>query len=130
MLHRTLIPSAPVRDQAATLCAALAGPAGAGMFQRPLYSDSDQASHYLSTGLIAPEFADALPLTSVDEEGTVTTRPADYDALIAMADAVGITITQQELEAILSQCDVSDQPWQVAVARLGLSVDPVYEDVT
>lgn len=98
------------------------------MFQRPLYSDSEQASHYLSTGGIAPEFADALPLTSVDEEGTVTTRPADYDALIAMAGAVGITVTQPELEAILSQCDVSDQPWQLAVGRLGLSVNPVYEE--
>lgn len=126
MIHRTLIPSAAVRDQAASLCAALAGEAGANMFQRPLYS-GEGPSHYLSTGGISPEFADALPLTSTDEEGKITTRPADYDALIAMADAVGITVTQPELEAILSQCDVSDQPWQVAVARMGLSVHPQYE---
>lgn len=128
MKHRTLIPSATVRDQAATLCAALAGPAGEGMFQRPLYS-GEQPSHYLSAGMIAAHFADALPLTSADEEGNLTTRPADYAALLAMADAAGVTITQSELEAILSQCDVSDQLWQVAVARLGLSVNPVYEDV-
>jgi len=128
MKHRTLILPATVRDQAATLCAALAGPAGEGMFQRPLYS-SDTPSHYLSTGPIAPEYSDALPLTSADEEGNLTTRPADYAALLAMAASAGVTVTQPELEAILSQCDVSDQPWQVAVARLGLSVNPVYEDV-
>lgn len=127
MIHRTLIPAASVRDQAATLCAALAGEAGAGMFQRPLYT-SDIPSHYLSTGMIAAHFAGALPLTSADEEGQLTTRPADYDALLAMAASAGITITQPELEALLSQCDISDQQWQVAVARLGLSVDPVNED--
>ena len=129
MKHRTLIPSASVRDQAAQLCAALAGPAGAGMFQRPLYSDSDNPTHYLSAGLIAQVFADALPLTSTDEEGQLTTRPADYPALLAMAQAVGVEVTQAELESILSQCDVSDQDWRTALARLGLSAEPVYAEI-
>lgn len=125
----TLICPAPLRDQCATLCAALAGPAGAGMFVQPLYTDSDTPSHYYSSGWIAEAFRDALPRTTIDEEGEPVTRPADLAALVAMAAQAGITITEAELGALLDQCDVSDQPWRVAVARLGLSVNPVYEEV-
>lgn len=124
----TLIVPAALRDTCAQLCAALAGPAGDGMFVQPLYSDSAEPSHYFSSGWIDTPFRDALPRTHTNEEGELVTRPADYEALMTMAQSAGIEVTQQELEGILSQCDVSGQGWREAAARLGLSVNPVYEE--
>lgn len=125
----TLICPAPLRDQCATLCAALAGPAGAGMFVQPLYADSAEPSHYYSSGWIAEAFRDALPRTTINEEGEPVTRPADLPELVAMAASAGIETTEAALGALLQQCDVSDQPWRAAAARLGLSSKPIYPEV-
>lgn len=146
MIARTLITPAHLRDQVSNLCWALAGEAGHGMFLRGLYQPvpyvappedpeedwtpppKPEPSHYMSTGGIAQEFADALPLTSTGEDGNFITRPADIDTLMAMAEAAGVSVTREALESILSQCDVSDQPWQAAIERLGLSVTPRYSE--
>ena len=61
--HRTLIVSADHAALARNLCAALAGPAGKGMFSTALSASGlYPATHYISAGLIAEPFAAILPL--------------------------------------------------------------------
>ena len=77
--HRTIIVPAAFQQLAQGLCAAAAeGDAGKGMLTTPLSeTGTEPASHYISSGPIAAEFGDLLPLTTFDEEGQPTTRPGD-----------------------------------------------------
>lgn len=118
----TLIVPAHLRDTAAALCEQIAGPAGAGMFITPLYSNQAEPSHYISTGWIADEFSDTLPRTVVTDEGE-NTRPTDLGALADMADASGVPFEQEQVEALLGQCYITTDPWRSAVERLGLSLE-------
>lgn len=118
----TLIVPAHLRDTAAALCEQIAGPAGAGMFITPLYSDSAEPSHYISTGWIADEFSDALHCTVATEDGEET-RPADLGALQVMADVAGVPFDAEQVEALLGQCYITTDPWRDAVERLGLSLE-------
>lgn len=122
----TLIVPAHLRDTAAALCEQIAGPAGAGMFITPLYSESSEPSHYISTGWIADEFRDALPCTVVTDEGEEM-RPTDLGALADMADAAGVPFEQEQVEALLGQCYITTDPWRVAVERLGLSMEAQHD---
>ena len=107
----TLIAPAHLRDTAATLCEAIAGPAGGGMFITPLYTDTSEPSHYISSGWVASEFAEAL-------------LSADHDTLSAMATAAGLEYDA----ALLAACDIGTEGWRTAIARLGLSREPAHED--
>lgn len=120
MMITTLIAHKQVRDRAAELCAAIAGPSGSGMFVIPAYTGPN-ITHYASSGKIQPQFADALPRGE---------RPADYDTLITMAAAAGIETDQVELEAIFDQCDVSGEDWQTAFDRLGITKEPTDESTS
>ncbi len=104
--HRTIIVPAPVVEPARMACEALAGPGGSGMFTVPLSADGLlPATHWISSGLIEEEFAALL---------------ASPDALTAVATSAGLDPAL--LVAIVAASDISEDPADVALARLGLQL--------
>ena len=123
MIHRTFIVPAAVVDMARAMCVGLAGPAGDGMFTTGLSSTGNApATHYVSSGPISDDMAALLPCTTVDAEGVATTAPGQPDAVPALAAEVGITATEQQITALYSSIDVSDQEPFQAMTRLGLEI--------
>ena len=80
---------------------------------------TEPASHFISSGPIANEFGDLLPLTSFDEEGAPTTRPGDVATVEAIADQAGITLPAGTIAALFAAIDVTEQEPFTAMARLG-----------
>lgn len=121
---RTIIVPAPFQALAQGLCAAVAeGDAGAGMFATGLSADGSlPATHYISSGPIAAEFGDMLPLTTFDEEGQSTTRPGNVAVVEAIADQAGITLPAGTIAALFAAIDVTEQEPFTAMARLGLQL--------
>lgn len=104
--HRTIIVPAAYVVPARTACEALAGAGGSGMYQTPLSPTGElPATHWISSGLIEQGFADML---------------ANADALAAVATRAGLD--PAPLVAIISASDISDEPAEVALARLGLQL--------
>lgn len=105
-IHRCLIIEAPQQALAQSLCEALAGPPGVGMFTTGLSATGQlPATHYISAGMIEDSFAGTL---------------ANAETLHAVCEMKGVAVTLAECEALLAGADVSeDQPF-VAMARLGL----------
>lgn len=125
--HRTLIVPANQVELARSLCAALAGPAGEGMFNTPLSATGlYPATHYISAGLIEEQFAAILPLTVVTygEDGTssVETRPGNVALTVQLAVDAELPITEAEVSALLAAVDVSEQSAEDALVRLGLKI--------
>lgn len=125
--HRTLIVPVDQVELARSLCAALAGPAGEGMFTTQLSPTGEvPPTHYISAGMIEEPFADLLPLTSVsyaeDDTPSIETRPGDIDLTVQLAADAGLPITEAEVSALLAAVDVSDQVAEDALARLGLKI--------
>ena len=104
--HRTIIVHDAVVIPARMACEALAGAGGSGMHQTPLSPTGEQpATHYISSGLIEQSFADLL---------------ANPDALTAVATQAGID--PGPLVAIVSTADITDEPAEEALNRLGLKL--------
>ena len=98
------------------------------MFTTGLSPDgTEPASHYISSGPIANEFGDLLPLTSFDEEGAPTTRPGDVATVEAIADQAGITLPAGTIAALFAAIDVTEQEPFTAMARLGVQIVQVAE---
>jgi len=105
-VHRCIIVPASLVDDARAMAAA-ASPGGVGMFTSKLSADgSEPATFYISSGPIDPTFA------------------AWLDSPQALADATGMTVEQAE--QWFAACDVSEDDWQTACARVG--VQPVQSD--
>ena len=123
-VHRTLIVPANQVELARSLCAALAGPAGEGMFNTPLSpSGFFPATHYISAGLIEDQFANLLPLTTVvHTDGTPSTsiQPGNAALTAQLAAGAGLLITEEEISTLFAAVDVSEQPAEDALVRLGL----------
>lgn len=119
-IHRTLIVPADKQAFAQTLCEALAGEAGAGMFLMGLSATGElPASHFISAGMIEDTFAYLLPLTSFDAEGTPATAPGQPETIVTLADGA---VTLEQVNALLAAVDVTEQEAFVAMARLGLQM--------
>jgi len=104
--HRTIIVPDVVVEQARQACAALAGSGGSGMYTVPLSpTGAFPATHWASTGLIDEEFAHLL---------------GNPDALAALATNSGLD--PAPLVAIVAASDITDEPADVALARLGLQI--------
>ena len=104
--HRTIIVPDAVVIAARLACEALAGAGGSGMFTVPLSPTGElPATHWISSGLIEQEFADLL---------------ASPDALTAVASGAGID--PAPLVAIVAASDITDEPADAALARLGLQL--------
>lgn len=76
------------------------------MFATALSADgAEPATHWISSGLIEDQFA------------TMLENPA---MVYGAAEQVGIELPQGSVEALLSQCDISDEQAETTLARLGL----------
>ena len=105
-VHRTIIVPDAVVVPARMACEALAGAGGSGMYSVPLSPTGElPATHWASSGLIEQEFADLL---------------ANPEALAVVATAAGLD--QAPLVAIVAASDITDEPADVALARLGLQL--------
>ena len=120
--HRVIVVPAAFQQLAQGLCEAAAeGDAGKGMFTTGLSATGETpATHYISSGYIERQFADLLPLTTLDEEGNASTRPGNVGFVEAVAAQAGISLPAGTVAALLSAIDVSEQEPFTAMARLGL----------
>lgn len=131
--HRTMIVPAAFVPLARAL-AATSGPSGSGvgMWVTELSPDSGRPpTHYISAGLIWPEFAELLPIHDAEmwdaltaEEKADSQRPTDSqghpEQVVAMAAEKGAIVPLAHVHALFSACRVYTCPWQQAVAHLGL----------
>ena len=114
--HRTLIIPIDLAEPARAACTALTGSASEGLFTTPLYPEgSTEATHAISSGYIAGEFADLLPCGD---------QPGNIEALLDLLEGVEFSITPEELAGMLAQIDISGESANEAMARLGLSLAP------
>ena len=120
--HRTIITPIALAEPARAACMALTGSASEGLFTTLLHPEgSTEATHAISSGYIAGEFADLLPCGN---------DPGNVPALLATLEGVEFTITHEELTGMLAMIDISDEDGLVALARLGLSLaTPPLSDV-
>lgn len=120
-VHRCMIVPVDHVDLARSLCATLAGDGGSGMFTTALSATGqDQATHYISSGLIEQSFADLLPLLIQTETGMEKINQGQPEIIHAAAQQAGLTLDQQEIERLLAAVDVSDQSPFEAMDRLGV----------
>ena len=112
--HRTLIIPIALAEPARAACMALTGSASEGLFTTLLYpEDGTEATHAISSGYIAGEFADLLPCGD---------QPGNTEALLGLLKLVEFPITTEELTQLLSIIDISEEESYAAMARLGLSL--------
>ena len=110
-VHRCMIIPAVLAPQIRQLAVGF-GSSADGMWTTALAPTGETvATHYISTGLIWQSFADMI---------------ASAEALRAGCADIGVTLTLQECEALLSACDITeDEPFAV-MERLGLTIiEPV-----
>ena len=126
--HRTIIVPAAFQALAQGLCEAVAeGDAGKGMFTTGLSANGElPATHYISSGHIEQQFADILPLTTVNQDGEglpdIHTRPGNVAAVEALAAQAGIELQPGTIAALFAAIDVSAQGPFEAMSRLGLQI--------
>ena len=111
--HQTIIVPIDIAEPARAACTALTGSASEGLFTTPLYSTESDATHAISSGYIAGEFADLLPCGD---------QPGNIEALLATLKSVEFPITIEELTQLLSMIDISEEEPYAAMERLGLSL--------
>jgi hypothetical protein len=86
------------------------------------------ATHYVSTGLIGPDFAAMVPCVFwASEDGTwvETGSEPGNAALVAMACASmdpPLVLTEKQVQGLMDRSDISDQEPFVAFGRLGLQL--------
>lgn len=100
------VPATHVED-ARQICAALAGPAGDGMFERgAAETKTAAAAYYVSAGMVSAEFAALLS--------------ADASTICAYAASIGVEIDVSSVANLLSVADISDEPVEAVLDRLSL----------
>ena len=126
---RTLITTAATTPLARDIAATLSPSGGQNMWLTGLSATGNApATHYVSTGLIAPEFAALVP-EQVWEQDPLTgvwtqtgSSPGDPVLCYQMCVAGGLTVTQAQVNAVYAAADVTEQEPFVAFARLGLQM--------
>ena len=125
--YRAIIVPDALVTYAREISAAVAGPAGEGMYTTPLSATGQEpATHWISAGLISEDFAALLPLTTYPEDAEPITTPGNPDAVAALANEAGYTTTPEQVQALFDASDVTEQEAHEVMARLGLQmVQPV-----
>lgn len=110
--HRSIIVPDAHAQLARDLCAALAGPGGAGMFTTGLSADgSAPATHWISAGLIDAQLAALLPLVDT---------PGQPETVLALAQQAGMAVTLDQVQALLAAVVVTELEPLAAIAEQGL----------
>ena len=126
-IFRTFILPANVTPLAQEIAATLS-PGGAGMWTTGLSpTGAEPATHFVSTGFVAPEFAHMVPEQSwiQDEDGVwvqTGSNPGNPVAVYEACTAAGMTVTLEQVEAIFAVADVTEQEPFVAMGRMGLVI--------
>lgn len=124
-IFRTLILPAAVTPLARQIAATLS-PAGIGMWTTGLSpTGAEPATHFISTGLISPEFAHMVPeqVWGQGEDGAwtrVSTSTGSPQAVTEACNAAGMEVTLEQVLAVFDVADVTEQEPFVALGRLGL----------
>lgn len=128
--YRNMIVADAIVDTCRSLAMLLAGE-GQKLWTTPLSADGKEpATHWISSGLIEEQFADLMPLSEwtwvVDDEemGTghweeTVISPGNPSLL---AELSGGAVTEEQVQAIFSMCDVTLEEPQQALSRLGLQM--------
>ena len=125
---RTLITTAATTPLARDIAATLSPSGGQNMWLTGLSATGNApATHYVSTGLISPEFAMLVPeqMWEQDENGDwvqTGSSPGDPVLCYQMCVAGGLTVTQAQVNAVYAAADVTEQEPFTAFARLGLQM--------
>ena len=115
-----IVPNEQV-ELARTLAETIVGPAGYGMWTTPVSKTGiHPPSHWISAGLIDPNFAQLLPLITVGEE--VVVSPGDAPGMVRLAAEAGLDVSLELIEALLQNSDVSEQDPFAALTRLNLKI--------
>jgi hypothetical protein len=123
---RTLITTAATTPLARNIAATLSPTAGQNMWLTGLSATGNApATHYVSTGLISPEFAALVPEQVWEQDANgdwvmTSSTPGDPVACYDLCIAGGLTVTQAQVNAVYAVADVTQQEPFVAFARLGL----------
>jgi hypothetical protein len=93
---------------------------------------AEPATHYISSGGVGEGFAALIPFAiwqwqtpELDETGgwfMVDYEPGDPFATLALCIEAGLEVTLEEIEDLYASSDVTDEPWQTALARMGLQL--------
>lgn len=130
LVFRTLIVDDANVALARQLSAALAGPAGDGMYNVPLSADgSAPATHWISTGWIDRSFALLMPCADWEQDADGNWVTPEWSSrycsgqpatVVALAAEAGVEVSLAEVQALFSASDITEQEWPVACERLGL----------
>jgi len=139
-VFRTLITSAEEAPLARLVCSTLGGLPYEGMFEIGLSPTGDEpATHYISSGGVGENFAKLAPFSTWAWEQPDPDQPGQwveteyspgYPQITAERCAeAGLEVTASAIEFMYAASDVTDEPWQTALARLGLQRIVVPEPV-
>ena len=123
--HRTIIVDAAQVELARSLCAAIAGPAGEGMFSTPLSATGlFPATHYISGGLIEDTFASILPLDIPETEDTEAQRVPGYPEAVLglLPEGYEPVPTLTEVDALFTSVNVTEADPLVQLQLLDLKL--------
>jgi hypothetical protein len=130
-VFRTLITSAEEAPLARLVCSTLGGVPYEGMFEVGLSpTGTEPATHYISSGGVGENFAKLAPFSTwawqqpdPDQPGqwVETEYSPGYPEITAERCAeAGLEVTTEAIEFMYAASDVTDEPWQTTLARLGL----------
>lgn len=125
-VYRCLIVPAAHAPLARSLAEALAPVTGAGMWVTPLSpTGSPPITHYFSAGNISANLAALLPL--IEYRADADTWIANWleagqpETLHQLAAHAGLVVPLADIEALLAESDITEEPSTQARARLALS---------
>ena len=120
-VHRCMIVPSAFTPLAKALCAGLSlGSSGANMFERAISTTgTEPAEYFISSGPIEDTFAALLPLITFDVDANPTTTAGQPEEIVALAQGM---VTLDQINALLTAIDVSDQDPFEALRRLGLKL--------
>lgn len=127
---RTMIVADDVVETCRSLAMLLAGE-GQKLWTTPLSIDgAEPPTHWISSGLIEEQFAYLMPLSEwawvVDDEDTgaghwLKTVISTGNAAL-LAELSGGAVTEEQVQSIFAQCDVTLEAPRAALSRLGLQM--------
>jgi hypothetical protein len=132
-VYRNMIVTAEEAPLARLVCSTLGGLPYEGMFEIGLSPTGDEpATHYISSGGVSEGFAKLAPFSTwawhspdLDENGqwVETEYSPGYPQITAeRCVEAGLEVTPEAIEVMYAAADVTDEPWQTALARMNLQL--------
>ena len=121
--YRCLIVENSQVELARSLTATIAGSSGDGMWTTPLSPTGElPATHWISAGLIAENFAAILPLMTYPADAEPIYTPGQASLAAYLATKAGFAATEEDVQALFEVSDASHQEPHAAMQRLGLQM--------